>query len=100
MDLYWQSIQFLRPIYIDWFIHRIEAAVNKCTAVHAAPRISPFTTESPEKRKGRGKKKKKKKRRKKGSGTGRHRGERKEGEKEERRNEGIWKATGLWSEES
>lgn len=57
MDLHWQSIKFLRPIYIDWFIHRIEAAVNKCTVVRAAPRISPFTTESPEKRKGKGTKK-------------------------------------------
>lgn len=50
-DLYWQSIKFRRPIYIDWLIHRIEAVVNKCTVVHAAPRISPFTTESAGKKK-------------------------------------------------
>ncbi|KAK1125120.1 hypothetical protein K0M31_006459 [Melipona bicolor] len=97
MDLYWQSIKFLRPIYIDWFIHRIEAVVNKCTAVHAAPRISPFTTESPEKRKGRGKKKKKKKKekkkekkkkkkKKKGTGTDRHRGE---GERKEKKRRNL-----------
>lgn len=63
MNLYWQSIKFLRPIYIDWFIHRIETVVNKCTVVRAAPRISPFTTESPEKKQRKKRKKRKKRKR-------------------------------------
>lgn len=38
MDLHWQPIKFLRAIYIDWFIHRIEGIVNKCTLVRARDR--------------------------------------------------------------
>ena len=84
MNLYWQSIKFLRPIYIDWFIHRIETVVNKCTVVRAAPRISPFTTESPEKKTEKEKEKKKKEREKDRKGGKGGRKVREKGEREEK----------------
>lgn len=97
MNLYWQSIKFLRPIYIDWFIHRIETVVNKCTVVPLLRLEYHRLRLNRQKRKEKEKKKKRKGRIEDGEGMGGREGGRKARKKggggKKRRNLESW--TGL-----